>query len=72
MAPCTSVYRWEGAVTQGEEVPVVFKTSINRRAELIAVLADNHAYDIPAILSWNADDAHPPFARWVEAETHRD
>ena len=26
MAPCTSVYRWQGGIERGEEVPALFKT----------------------------------------------
>lgn len=71
LPPCTSVYRWEGAVTQGEEVPVLFKTGTDRRDALVALLAENHGYDIPAILGWNVDAAHPAFGRWVAEETRQ-
>lgn len=72
LAPCTSIYRWEGAATQSEEVPVLFKTGTDRREALIALLAENHDYDIPAIISWDTDVAHAPFARWVAGETRQD
>lgn len=70
LAPCTSIYRWEGKVTQETEVPVLFKTMPDKRDALMAALAHGHDYEIPAIISWDSDAAHPPFARWVEQETH--
>jgi len=69
LAPCTSVYRWQGEVTQGAEVPVLFKTTRARRDALMAALALGHGYEIPAILSWDADAVHLPFAGWVEQQT---
>jgi periplasmic divalent cation tolerance protein len=69
MAPCTSVYRWEGEVRQEEEVPVLFKTSLARRGALIAELALSHDYQVPAVLSWDAAETHWQFARWVEEQT---
>ena len=39
MAPCTSVYRWQGAVETASEVPVLIKTTAARYAELEAAIA---------------------------------
>lgn len=65
-APCLSIYVWQGETERSEEVPVLFKTSLERRAALMAALAEAHDYDLPAISSWDAltsDD----YADWVEA-----
>jgi periplasmic divalent cation tolerance protein len=68
MAPCTSVYRWEGEVAQGEEVPALFKTRpclIDRLRQRIAAL---HSYDLPVIESWNAT-ADSAVGYWLAGET---
>lgn len=64
LAPCRSFYTWEGAPAEEDEVPVLFKTSIDRREALMARIAEGHDYAIPAILSWPVEAA-PDYARWV-------
>jgi periplasmic divalent cation tolerance protein len=68
LAPCLSVYHWEGRLEQAEESPVLFKTSLDRRDALIAALAAGHAYDVPAISGWSVTTTLD-YAAWVEAET---
>ena len=65
LGPCTSIYEWQGKVEEGAEVPVLFKTSADRRDALMARIAQLHDYDVPAILALPVDAAHPPFAAWV-------
>lgn len=69
LGPCRSVYRWEGAVQDAEEVPVLFKTDPATRAALMAQLASGHDYAVPAILAMADADTLPDFAAWVATET---
>jgi len=64
--PCQSIYVWNGETERSEEVPVLFKTSLERRAALMAALAETHGYDLPAISSWDAVTSDG-YADWVEA-----
>ncbi len=68
LAPCISIYRWQGAVERGEEVPALFKTSEARAAALAARIAELHRYDLPVIERWPvaASDA---VRDWIAAET---
>ena len=63
-----SFYPWEGRIEDAREVPVLFKTAPARREALMAALAQDHGYALPAILSWPAD-ATPDYAEWVARET---
>ena len=63
LAPCRSVFRWEGAVERVEEVPALFKTA--QPEALIARIATLHSYDVPAAVAWRIEEAHPPYAAWV-------
>lgn len=65
LAPCRSVYRWEGAVEWADEVPVLFKTA--RAERLIARIAELHSYDVPAAVLWRIENAHPAYEDWVRA-----
>jgi len=64
LALCRSFYIWEGTRTEEDEIPVLFKTNVDRRDTLMARIAEGHDYAIPAILSWPVDAA-PDYARWV-------
>lgn len=67
LAPCRSIYRWQGRIERAEEIPALFKTA--RPAALIARIAELHSYDVPAAVAWPIDPAHPPYAEWVAANT---
>lgn len=69
LAPCRSVYRWEGALVRAGEVPALFKTDGAKADALIARIADLHSYDVPAAVAWPITAAHPAYADWVLRET---
>jgi periplasmic divalent cation tolerance protein len=65
LAPCRSIYRWQGAVETAEEVPALFKTRADQVDALIAAIARLHSYDVPAIAAWPIVQAGPGYAEWV-------
>lgn len=71
LAPCRSVYSWQGERQEEEEFPVFFKTTADQRDALMARLGQAHAYDVPCILSWPMDAALPAYAAWVSEMTGR-
>ena len=68
LGPCRSIYRWQGAVAEADEVAVIFKARADKAVALTARIADLHSYDVPAIAVWPIDSAWPAYADWVEAE----
>jgi len=66
LAPCTSIYRWDGAVEQSDETPALFKTTNAAADALIARIAELHSYEVPAIVAWPIDRLSAPFGDWVE------
>ena len=68
LGPCHSIYRWQGAVEEAEEVAAIFKASAGKTAALTARIAELHSYDVPAIAVWPIESAWPAYAHWVEAE----
>ena len=66
LAPCTSIYRWEGNVVQSAETPALFKTTSAAANALIARIAGLHSYGVPAIVVWPIDRLSAPFGDWVE------
>ena len=69
MAPCTSIYEWQGKVEHAQEIPALFKTLPEKRAALMQRIAELHDYDVPAILHWTADHVHAPYAAWLRQQT---
>jgi periplasmic divalent cation tolerance protein len=64
-----SVYAWEGAVAQGEEVVALFKTREGCAPALRAALKARHPYETPVILELEVTAADPATAAWIVAET---
>ena len=65
LAPCTSIYRWEGRVEQADEVPALFKTAQDSVEVLVSAIARLHSYEQPAITAWPVTLAGPGYAEWV-------
>lgn len=68
LAPCTSVYRWQGGIERGEEVPALFKTRPALALRLRERIAAIHGYALPVIETWPVE-AGAAVARWIGEET---
>jgi periplasmic divalent cation tolerance protein len=68
LAPCTSLYRWQGAVERSDEVPALFKTTPELAEPLRERIAALHPYDLPAIEMWPVA-AGAAVSDWIVAET---
>ncbi len=68
LAPCTSIYWWEGTVAQCDEAPALLKTTRARADALVERLAELHSYAVPAIVVWPVDRLAARFGEWVESE----
>ena len=69
LAPCSSVYVWDGKTCNETEVPLLCKTTIDRLAALREYLEAQHPYDTPAIVGWPVAEAPAAFTAWVEQQT---
>lgn len=65
LAPCRSIYRWQGTIETAEEIPALLKTRADKIDLLIAAIARMHSYDVPAITAWPVLQAGPGYAEWV-------
>ena len=71
LAPCHSLYRWQGKIEEATEHAAILKTSAATAPKLLARLAELHSYDVPAAVVWPVADALADYAQWVRAETLR-
>jgi periplasmic divalent cation tolerance protein len=72
LAPCDSVYRWQGEIQHDEEHPLLIKTVKQRYAELEAAIRANHPYELPEIIAVPITGGLPAYLEWVESETHHE
>ena len=69
LAPCRSVYRWQGAVRHDEEHPMLIKTTAERYPALERALRAGHPYELPEIIAVPIERGLPAYLQWVAAET---
>jgi periplasmic divalent cation tolerance protein len=69
LAPCRSVYRWQGAVESAQEVPLLIKSTVARYAELEAAIRAGHPYELPEIIAVPIAHGLPDYLNWVATET---
>ena len=69
LAPCSSVYRWQGEIRHDEEHPLLVKTARDRYAELEATIRAHHPYELPEIIAVSLVHGLPAYLQWIESET---
>jgi periplasmic divalent cation tolerance protein len=69
LAPCRSVYRWQGEVQHEEEHPMLIKTTAARYPALEQALCDAHPYELPEIIAVPIERGLQAYLAWVAAGT---
>jgi periplasmic divalent cation tolerance protein len=72
LAPCQSIYNWQGAVEDSNEVPMMIKTTAARYGALEAAITAIHPYEVPEIVALPLSHGLPEYLNWIIAETHHD
>ncbi len=67
-ADLVSVYRWEGAVQEENEVALALKVRDDRYDACVTRLAALHPYAAPQILGWPAARVAEAYGRWAWEE----
>ncbi|HWC74879.1 MAG TPA: divalent-cation tolerance protein CutA [Gemmatimonadales bacterium] len=65
-AGAASIYRWEGAVQEEQEVVVLLKTDASKWDALSAAVQDRHPYDVPELLAFPAKEASGAYLSWLK------
>jgi periplasmic divalent cation tolerance protein len=69
LSPCLSIYRWQDAVREDGEIPLIIKTTVESYPALETFLRENHPYQVPEILAIDVQDGLPDYLRWAAAAT---
>lgn len=72
LAPCYSVYRWQGSIECAEEVPLLIKTRASLYALVEKTIREHHPYELPEIVGVALVAGLPAYLDWVVAETSPD
>ncbi len=69
LAPCQSLYRWEGKLEEAEEVPLLIKTTVARYVALEEAIRAYHPYELPEIIAVPIEKGLPGYLAWMAAST---
>ena len=69
MAPCWSVYRWQGELDSAAEIPMLAKVTAAGYPALEAALRALHPYELPEIVALPVAAGLPGYLDWVRMET---
>ncbi|HRO27147.1 MAG TPA: divalent-cation tolerance protein CutA [Luteimonas sp.] len=65
----SSVYRWQGAVEQADEVLLLAKTARDRLDALTARVVALHPYELPEVVAVDITGGLPEYLAWIAGET---
>ena len=65
----TSLFRWDGVLTEETEFVVLMKTRLERWDALRAAVEERHAYEVPELLALPVEAGAASYLQWVVEET---
>lgn len=68
IAGVRSVYRWEGKVSEAEEVQLLIKTVRDRYPALRRRIAELHSYDTPEIIALPITEGSEKYLDWLREQ----
>jgi periplasmic divalent cation tolerance protein len=69
LAPCRSVYRWQGKIETATEIPLLIKSTAANYPALEAAIRQQHPYEVPEIIAFPIERGLPDYLNWLSAET---
>jgi periplasmic divalent cation tolerance protein len=69
LAPCTSIYHWQGKTESTSEFPLLIKTTQTRYAALEQTIRERHPYELPEIIHVPLTGGLPAYLDWVIQQT---
>lgn len=64
-----SIYWWEDAVQQENEISVLLKTRSDLVEKVVAKVKEIHSYDCPCIIAMPITGGNAAFLDWIDTET---
>jgi periplasmic divalent cation tolerance protein len=67
-----SIYRWQDAIEEAEEVTMLIKSTREHYAEIEHGIGALHPYDVPEIIAIPISAGLPAYLSWIADETRKD
>jgi len=67
-----SIYRWQGAIEESDEVLLVLKTTAGRLRELEQALGELHPYEVPEFVVLEPSHVGAKYLAWLVRESSGD
>jgi periplasmic divalent cation tolerance protein len=64
-----SIYRWQDAVEEAQEVVMIAKTRADLFDRLETRVKELHSYDCPCIVALPVSAGHAPYLEWIRSGT---
>lgn len=71
LAPCRSIYRWQGELETATEIPLLIKTTTLNYAKVEEIVRTQHPYDLPELIATPITNGLPAYLDWLAKETER-
>jgi periplasmic divalent cation tolerance protein len=65
LAPCTSMYQWQGKLEKASELPMMIKTTRSLYKTLERTILKHHPYELPEIICVTIADGLPAYLAWI-------
>ncbi|GAO36474.1 divalent ion tolerance protein CutA [Sulfuricella sp. T08] len=69
LAPCESVYRWQGRIETAQEITLLIKTLGAHYGKVEKTIRQCHPYELPEIIAVPITAGLPAYLEWLAAET---
>ncbi|MBP8974771.1 MAG: divalent-cation tolerance protein CutA [Anaerolineae bacterium] len=66
--PIESMFLWQGAIQEEEEVLMIIKTRTETFDELMSAVKVTHSYDTPEIIGLPVAIGSRPYLKWIDDE----
>jgi periplasmic divalent cation tolerance protein len=66
LAPCHSIYTWQGKIEHATEYPVMIKTTKKYYAAVESIILANHPYELPEVIQVDIEDGYAPYLAWIQ------
>lgn len=71
LAPCRSIYRWQGRLEMAAEIPLLIKTSTSSYPSVEEIVRTQHPYDVPELIAVPITNGLPAYLDWLAKETDK-
>lgn len=69
MFPIDSIYKWQGAIEQAQELMLFCKIKSEDYADVEAAIRALHTYEVPEIVAIAIEKGLPAYLQWIASQT---